>query len=61
MLKHGDFPDKPEAPTLWCSTCALCASPVTRGALIAHRYSASQLQNLAVPQDFYSPLSLSLE
>ena len=36
---------------------------VTRGALIAHLYTFAPptLQNLAVPQDFYSPLSLSLE
>ena len=27
------------APTLWHSTCALCARPVTRGGLIAHRYT----------------------
>ena len=37
---------------------------VTRGALVAHRYTyicASSLPNLAVLQDFYSPLSVSLE
>ena len=37
---------------------------VTRGALIAHRYTFAPprpLQNLVVPHDFYSPLSLSLE
>ena len=49
--------------TLWRTTCALCASPVTRGTLIAHRYTYAPppLQNLAGPQDFYSPLSISLE
>ena len=37
---------------------------VTRGALVAHRHaylSATSMQNFAVPQDFYSPLSVPLE
>ena len=29
----------PNAPTLWRSTCALCASPGCIGTLIAHRYA----------------------
>ena len=36
----------------------------TRGALVAHRSTcicATSLQNLAVPQDFCSPLSVPLE
>ena len=48
---------------VWHSTYALCASPGYK------RYfdrtlvylCASPLQNLAVPQDFYSPVSISLE
>ena len=36
---------------------------VTRGALVAHRYTYAQpsLQNLAVQQDFYSLFSVPLE
>ena len=39
---------------------------VTRGALVAHRYilrfiHTASLQNLAVQQDFYSPLGVPLE
>ena len=46
-----------------CGTLPVPYVPVwvTRGALIAHRYTFAPLQNLAVPQDFYFPLSLSLE
>ena len=36
---------------------------VTRGALVAHRYMylcTASLQNIAVQQDFYSPLAVSL-
>ena len=52
-----------DAPTLWRSTCALCASPgYTRCFDRTSVYlCASPLQNLAVPQDFYSPLSITLE
>ena len=37
---------------------------VTRGTLMAHRYTyapSRPLLNLAVPQEIYSPLSISLE
>ena len=53
----------PMYPLCRASTCALCASPgytwyFDRTSVYL---CASPLQNLAVPQDFYSPLSLSLE
>ena len=53
----------PEAPTLWHSTCALCASPGYTRCFdrTSVYFCASTLKNLGVPQDFYSPLSLSLE
>ena len=48
---------------MWRSTCALCASPgytrcFDRASVC---FCASPLQNLTVSQDFYSPLSISLE
>ena len=49
--------------TLWRSTCALCASPGYTRCFdrTSVYFCASPLHNLAVSQDFYSPLSLSLE
>ena len=52
-----------EAPTLWRSTCALCASPGYTRCFdrTSVYFCASSLQNHTVSQDFYSPLSISLE
>ena len=49
-----------DAPTLWCSTSAICASA---GYTWSFRRTsvylcASSLQNLAILQNFYSPLSV---
>ena len=45
----------PMHPLKWCSTCAICASSVTLGALVAHRYT------YGLPHDFHSILSISQE
>ena len=52
-----------DAPTLFRTTCAFCASPgYTRCFDRTSVYlCASPLQNLAISLHFYSPLSISLE
>ena len=52
-----------EAQSFWISTCALCGSPGYMRCFdrTSVYFCVSPLQNLAVPQEFYSPLSISLE
>ena len=53
----------PIAPTLWCFTCAVGASEGHTwcfGRTLVY-LRASSVQNLAVSQEFYSPLGISLE
>ena len=47
-----------DAPTLWCSTGAVCASAGYTWCCgrTSEYLCASSLQNLTVLQDFYSPL-----
>ena len=44
-----------DAPSLWCSTCAVCADATS-----VHLW-ASSLPNLAVSQDLHSTVSISVE
>ena len=52
---------QPFAPSLWCSSFALCAGMVTRGAVIAHRYTyAPPRCRIWQYRRAFIPLSVSL-